>query len=678
MSHTTRLSSWRRFDQHRSRGVLLFLVLRSLLVLCFSEATSTYAQFLETELQWIQPSGGQAGTAVDLTVVGERLEEADGLHCSHPGIHATVATNNTETVDSKPTSSHFRVEIDPDVPPGRYDLRVLGPHGVSNPRAFVVTDLPHLRPSVVGHQLSSPAELELDSVMHGCGKPATIDYYALKLETGQAITVELFSQRIDSRMIGQLRLLDSSGRVIMATRGADHVDPVLVVDGQPSGFYILAVNDFTYRGGDEYGYQLVAQHLDAGKQSLRLRSRVPESFSVPESVLLTEAQKADVPIQPIVLPHDSMWRFAESLRSIVFEFEATQGDSYSIDVISQRLGEPTDIRLSLKRIEPDPSGMPILHDILLVDDGQQVTDGLLTLSTTDPVAMFVAPETATYQLTVRDLDTGDALARSKRFYLRIAKPVPTFDLVAYQPFPHLDLAQSRAHGSRLFRGGTEGIRVVALRRDGWTGPIEVSATNLPAGITCSPATIGANQTQTLLTLTAGEDASRMVADIRIVGVGSDRGLSRAAVPVTILANKGGNRDFTPMRICDQLAIAIDDMSMSHLSIRLGDPLRADNFLAPVKCGETLRLPITISRQDGGQETVKIYARDLPPGVAAADVVIDAGQSTGNLELAVESNTAPGVYSIWVLGETKIKLTPDATPLSVFVTSTSASFQITGP
>ena len=38
----------------------------------------------------------------------------------------------------------FTLNIADDVPPGVYDLRVVGRYGVSNPRAFVVGDRPEV------------------------------------------------------------------------------------------------------------------------------------------------------------------------------------------------------------------------------------------------------------------------------------------------------------------------------------------------------------------------------------------------------------------------------------------------------------------------------------------------------------------------------------------------------
>ena len=103
--------------------------------------------------------------------------------------------------------------------------------------------------------------------------------------------------------------------------------------------------------------------------------------------------------------------------------------------------------------------------------------------------------------------------------------------------------QSRSFASKLFRGGSEAIRVLAIRRDGWTGPIKVTAENLPAGVSGGETIIAANQNQTQLTLTAAEDATSGVELIRIVGRSEDGSIEQEAIAATLLWGRGGGRDF---------------------------------------------------------------------------------------------------------------------------------------
>jgi hypothetical protein len=83
------------------------------------------AELPSARLLTIFPAGGKAGSTVEVTVTGRDLDESKRIWASHPGISAVLKSPNT-----------FTVRIGADVPPGTYDLCVIGKFGVSNPRAF--------------------------------------------------------------------------------------------------------------------------------------------------------------------------------------------------------------------------------------------------------------------------------------------------------------------------------------------------------------------------------------------------------------------------------------------------------------------------------------------------------------------------------------------------------------
>ncbi len=626
--------------------------------------TTTHAQILEPELRSLSVTGGRVGTTIEIAAVGERLEETVRLQFSHPGIQTT----------SKAESGDFVVSIGSDVPPGRYDARVVGSNGVSNPQAFLVSELENERPAATSHQSAEPTQLRPNVLTHGVSVAAQVDYYSLTLLTGGPLRIDLFAARLDSRMIGQIRLYDAKGHELARVRGSDDHDPTIELDAVPAGDYIIAVNDFLYRGGDEYRYQIVARENASAAFLFESRWRGPEAVSVSEGTIFDDPPRRASEVESIDIPHDATWSVPPGRSPRVFEFDANQGDALTIDLVSHRLGEPTDLRLKVQRVETDASGNNSLHEVLSADDSQEITDGLLRLASRDPVASFVAPATAMYRIAVRDLDVGESLKPNQRFRMQVRTSTPSFDLVAYRVYPHNDIAQSRPHGSRLFRGGSEAIRVLAVRRDGWAGAIELGVENLPAGVHSSPVTMAANQTQAQLIITTDEDAAASVAAIRIVGRSVDGKNEITAKPAAILTTKGGNRDFISMRLADELMIAITE-KLAPISIQLGSDAAE---LVTIKAGEPLTVPVTLTRRDGGKEAVTVRPRDLPPTVTASEIVIAADAAQGNLVFATTPATPVGTYSLWTLSETNIKLTPDAAALTAFLPSSSITFRVTEP
>jgi hypothetical protein len=621
-------------------------------------------QFLAAELRSLWPTGGQVGQSLDVQVgSGANLDEVTSLWFSHPGITAELKTLDPLPLspDRQPQYGQFTVTLSPDVPPGRYELRTIGRHGISNPRAFLATSLACEKPPAISHDPAMPTRLAVDGIVHGRATAAEIDYFGIAIDVPRAVTIELLAQEIDSRMIGQLRLYDSSGRVVAAARGGDEVDPSITLEPLPAGQYLLAVHDFTFRGGDEYAYQLVARDPAGATAPLRGGDTLPGQLP---AVWLTRAFSVE-PRTPLgvaaagpqagkaALPLEATDWFPTDRDDVEWLFSASQGETYAMELASQRLGQPTDARMIVQRIEPQPSGPPKLHDVLNVDDGPNLSDGALNLLSKDPLALFQAPAAADYRVAIRDLDRGVSLAPRQAYRLSIRPPNPGFSLVAYRLFPHSDINQTQPLGSKLFRGGAELIRVVAHRLDGWNGAIKIAAEGLPAGITAGEAIIAANQNHTQLTLSAAEDAAATTAPIRLVGRSEDNQLVAEAAAAVITWGKGGGRDFIRSRLASNLMLGVSAQDVAPISARLGD-----GSVPEVKKGQSISLPIGLVRREGGQAACVLRPRDLPPGVTVGEVTIPADRSEASCEIKAAAGAAAGTYSLWLQLETKIKLKPN--------------------
>ena len=79
------------------------------------------------------PMGGQVGSAVEVTITGENIENVSALLFSTPKITAKPVPG---------TENKFTVSIAPDAPLGVHDARVLSRLGISSARAFSVGKLP--------------------------------------------------------------------------------------------------------------------------------------------------------------------------------------------------------------------------------------------------------------------------------------------------------------------------------------------------------------------------------------------------------------------------------------------------------------------------------------------------------------------------------------------------------
>lgn len=635
-----------------------FLSIVLFLLLCMGHVTR--GQFYSAAMHSLSRSAAQVGETFELKVSsGEQLVEVHELVFSHPGISAKANLPAPDPLvkHPQPIDNIFQVSIDATVRPGIYEVRARTRHGLTNPRVLLVSQV-KCDLVTVSHDRAKPTRLAWGEFSFARATAAEIDFYQIKLESKQALRIELLAQRLDSRMIGQLRLRDASGVVVASARGADETDPRLLTDSLPPGDYRLEVHDFTFRGGTDFHYQLLVQDREMSPPVLSAASegQLPATSAV-RACAVSANRNVQPPASPLPMtidvPSDTLGWFSTDGTDEVFHFHADSGDRFAIDVISDRWGEPTDPRLIVQRIEAQKEGPPKFHEVLNVDDSQNVGDADVHLRSKDPVSIFNAPETADYRIVVRDLDQGVSLRARQKFLLRVREPDPGFDLVAYRVYPHRDSKQSRPVGSKLFRGGAEAIRVLAIRRDGWTGGISLSIEGLAGDLNCRGAVIGSNQNSTHLVVSAAENAVDSSFPIRVVGRSADGAVQQNAKPATILWRSGSGRNFVQSRLGTELWGEVSSLDLSPLSIQFGD-----ERVREVKQNETLTTPIKLIRREGGKANCTLRPRDLPPGVTMGEVTINGDQTEGNAQIKTSGNAIPGTYSIWLQAETKIKWRPN--------------------
>jgi len=212
-------------------------------------ATNFAAELPAIRLDTVFPPGGKAGTDVDAGITGADLDDAKALHFSHPGITA-------EQKDKR-----FIVKIAPDVPPGVYDVRVSGLLGISNPRAFVVDDLPQSLKPGTSNKPEAAMELALDSTVSGVATAAGADWFKFTAKKGQRVVITCAAPEIDSRMMPVLTVLDAGARELEASRRGGLLDFTVPADGT----YLIKVNDLSFGGSADYYYRLTVStgpHID--------------------------------------------------------------------------------------------------------------------------------------------------------------------------------------------------------------------------------------------------------------------------------------------------------------------------------------------------------------------------------------------------------------------------------
>ena len=697
-------------------GSLFRRVPRRIVRFCASFAllASAHAELPAARLDTVFPPGGTRGSEIDLTAAGADLDEASALHFTHPAITATL----------KP-DKHFAVTIAPDVPPGVYDVRVSGLLGVSNPRAFTVGELPEIVKTKPHDKPEAALELPLGSLVNGTATAATADHFKFTAKAGQRVLIECAAPEIDSRLSPVLAVLDAAGRELATSRRGGLLDftaPAeaayilrlhdLAFAGGPEHFYRLTLTTgphvdfvlppsalpgtktkFTFFGRNLPGGSFTSLAGFDGKPLEKLEAEVdvpaagdPRADGLPDpasaafdgfSYRLKTAKGTANPVfinfanapvvaelepnnqppaaQRITPPCEITGQFFPAADVDSFTFDAKKGDVFWIEITSQRLGLPTKPAVLVQRENAD---------VLEINSADTNVGGKrFDTASHDPAGRFEVKDDGAYQLRVRDLFGGLRNDPRSVYRLSIRKESPDFRLVAVvEPPPTKDDDRAAAPRSALIRGGgTIPIKVVAFRRDGFAGDIDLFAEDLPAGVTSYPTKILAGKNDGLLLLTASEAAARWIGSIRIIGKArtGDAELTREARAGAVLWSVADyNNEPVQARLTRDFALAVSGTEPAPLSI---DPV--EDKVWEVAAGAKLEIPLRITRRGEFKEALKLKGSGAPGIETLPPIDIDpaAATVTATLDLATVKIPA-GTHALWFSAQTKGKFRnkPDVT------------------
>jgi len=655
-------------------------------------------------LDRIFPPGGKAGTEVEVTLDGAELDEANALHFSHPGITAT------------PKDKKFIVKIAADVPAGVYDVRVSGLFGISNPRSFVVGDLPEAIKNGTRNTPATAMEIPLDTTINGTVGGGTADYFKFTAKKGQRLMIESEAEGIDSRLIPALKVFDATGHEWEVGRRGGFLE----FDAPADGSYLLEVHDLTFNGGSEHFYRLTLStgpHLDfifppcgepgkKGKFTLygrNLTGGTPanlaahdgkplEKLDVEIDVPATADPRVDGLLNPAAAtiegfsyrlksPHASNPVFIDFARGPVlaehepndtvehaqqitppceiagqffpagdvdvYSFDAKKGDVWWLEITSQRFGLPTNPFLLIERDGGDPQE----------GYGAETNIGGVRFNTVsnDPALRFEAKADGTYRVKVRDLYGTARKDPSNVYNLSIRKASPDFRLLAVdEPPPETKNDRSVSSYAVQLRGaGTAGIRVLAFRSDGYTGPIELHAENLPAGVTCVPTVIPASATEGMVLLTCGDKPERWSGPIRIVGkarVGDADVTHEARSGFVLWSVTDTQSDAEHRRLTRETVLAVGVADAAPVTM-----IPAEDKRWEIPAGGKLEIPLKFAWSGEFKNGMQLKAAGAAglDALKEQDVAANAATATATIDLAAAKLPA-SEYTIYFEGHARGK------------------------
>jgi hypothetical protein len=739
----------------RAAGTRLLVgVLALSAVLLFTSAAAAQQQpgsaLPSPRLLTVFPPGGKAGSTVDVTITGTDLEEGTALLFSNPGIKGEPIGPPAPPADpkkpqpntqAKPTATQFKITIPAETPLGIHDVRFVGKWGVSNPRAFVVGDLPEVVEKEPNNDENQAQKVPLNCTVNGTiANPTDVDYYQFTGSKGQRVVLSCLALSIDSRLQAAVEVFEAKpdGRQLAGNtryHGNRHYhnnDALTDVTLPADGDYLVRVFNFTYtQGTPEHFYRLsistapwidaihpcvvepgkpatltvYGRNLPGGKPdpATEVDGRVLEKLTVTVNVpndpaaltrlnysgwlppyasgldgfeyrvrnatgssnpfLLTyarapvivekESHATPETAQEITLPCEIAGRIEKKRDRDWYSFTAKKGDVYNIEVISDRIGAPTDMYFVLR----NPATK---SDIIEVDENQDTFSLKFFARTDDPaVYRFTVPADGQYQLLVASR-LGDTVADTRHLYrVRITPDHPDFRLVVLPPDYH------RPDGSVIDQGGNLALTVLAWRQDGFNGDIALSAEGLPKGVTCVPQSLAAGLRHATLVLTAAADAPLGLAGIKIKGTATIKGqpVVREARPgTTTWAVQPQQNIPTISRLDRELLLAVRDKppftltaTIDKATLAQGDKATIDVKLA--RLAPDFKNPVTVA----AYEQANTQPPAVPQGLLLNNnqpLTIAADKTDGKFTVVVNANTPPGTYNLVLRGTAQVPFKKD--------------------
>ena len=642
-------------------------------------------------LAYVLPAGGRQGTTFQVTTGGQYLPNVSAAYVSGSGVRVTVvdyarpmnAMQATELRDrmqalQKETMTEavrkeivdtrvklllfnarrltspvlaetvtLQVAIAPGAAPGKRELRVATPQGLSNPLVFCVGQLPEFTEtesiSVVQPNPNQPAQAQitqpptdmpitLPATVNGrikpglprpqarSGEPFTpgeADRYRFQARRGRELVIAASARELIPYLADAvpgwfqavLTLYDSGGNELAYDDDYRfHPDPVIHFAVPKDGEYIIEIRDALYRGREDFVYRLAIGELPFVTSAFPLGGRAGSKTTVhltgwnlPASKMTMNAKGKAPGVYPLANsavfmvdtlpeafekePNNSPAAAQRVKLPVIMNGRIDQPGDWDVFRFQGRAGQAIVAEVYARRLDSP------LDSVLKLTDAKG-TQLAFNDDYDDPGAGLETHHADSRILTTLPangtyyLSLGDAQQKGGPEYayrLRISAPRPDFDL------------RVTPSSINVSGGLTVPITVHALRKDGFSGDIALALKGAPKGFTLIGGLLPTGRDEVRLTLTVPPQPQPAPLSLSLEGRATIQGHQVA-----------------------RLAVPADDMMQAFAYWHL---VPASDLKVAVRRGAMLRVPIKISSPDpleipaGGTARFQVHVPPLPANFA---------------------------------------------------------------
>ena len=456
------------------------------------------------------------------------------------------------------------VTVEPDAKPGRREIRVVTKRGISNALPFYVGQVPEAarkpmktcQKQVLGKEYLAKVKRPTDEeevrvtvpcTMNGQLAAGWVDAYRFPARKGQRLVISAKARHLIPYVAdgvpgwfqAVLKLYDADGNELAYNDDFRFdPDPVLFFEVPEDDEYVLTINEAIFRGRESFTYRITigevpfvtsifplggragepvkiemegwnldkatlasppkdakpGKHLIAASNGKLSSNYVPFALDTLPECLDAESNDEPSKAQKVTLPIIVNGRSDRPGDWDVFEVQGKAGQTIVTEVQARRLGSPFDSFVKVTSADGKIIG--------LNDDHYDAASGLNT-DHADSYLMVKLPADGKYFVHIGD--TRRHAGKAYAYRLRISEPRPDFEL---RMIPSKMVMRSKSSAS---------VKVFAIRKDGYNGPIKLSFKDLPKGFESGGATIAEKKQDVNLALKTSLEETEQPVNLTVVG-----------------------------------------------------------------------------------------------------------------------------------------------------------------
>ncbi len=605
------------------------------------------------KLDNILPRGGARGTDVEVRLLGGNLADAVDLLFAEPGI------SFKQSVSAADGEFKCIVTIAPDCRMGRHPVWVRTSSGITNLRIFSVGALTEITEAEPNNEAANAQAISLGTTVNGVVTSEDVDYYAVELDAGAKLAVEVEAIRLGHTLFdAKVRLFGPGGHELVSEddTAAMRQDPAFVRVAEEPGRHVIAVSEAAYGGSGDCEYRL---HVGQFPRPLAVTpmggppetpiqvSWLGDPQLPPAEIVLTaqpegtgavvpasEAGRAPTPLAfrvsklPGVLeqePNNAQDQATAGQAPGAFDgvisepgdvdwyaFDGVNGQSYEVRVWAREMGSPLDSVLIVHG--PDGAQLASVDDAIGPDSLARVT----------------LPADGRYTIGVRD-----HLGKGGPTFAYRVEAAPSAQRLRF-------VAVTNEEGRLAVPKNNHALMVFEVRREGFDGPIELEFRELPAGVTVQHEPIAAGQGTLPVLFSAAPDAAPAGAQVDAHGIWRNgESVLEGGLSQTYRLVLGQNQTVFDSYDVQRVAMAVTDEAPYSLSVQQPN--------VPTPAASNRYLKVTATRKEGFDAPIELNVPWLPNEVGVPTARIEQGQTETAIRLEVRGGAPRGEFPLGVVG-----------------------------